>query len=84
MLLTLADDQFLYTPVLITAMKICVREVYFLVDMHECVSTRGITTSQASKMLDVAHLPSGRYLRTVKGIFFSRSSMIAICSTKLG
>jgi predicted HD phosphohydrolase len=27
------------------------------------------------------HLPSGRYLRMVKGIFFSRNSLLAICKT---
>lgn len=59
-------------------------ERYILLHMPKCVSTECATTSQASKELDVPHLPSGRYLRTVKGIFFSRSSMIAICSTKIG
>lgn len=31
------------------------------------------------RRLRALYLPSGRYLRTVKGIFFSRNSMMAIC-----
>lgn len=80
--LPVRNDQVLNLPVLETA-RMRVQESTALERVsprnnRECMLCEYLTSRHRVQWY---HLPSGRYLLMMKGIFFSRNSFIAICTT---